>query len=166
MSFNASLPFSFTKKWNAFFNFSASHIDNQADYGDGAVVDVQVFTYSMFQQHTFNLPNKFVVEVSGYYSGPGVWGGVFEYESSWSLNLGLQRKFLNDQLNVRLSANDIFFESGLDGVSVFDGLVSEGSGNWDSRNVSVSVSYNFGNQQVKSRKRKTGLEDEAGRIEN
>ncbi len=166
MSFNASLPFSFTKKWNAFFNFSASHIDNQADYGDGAVVDVQVFTYSIYQQHTFNLPNKFVAEVSGYYSGPGVWGGVFEYESSWALNLGLQRKFLNDQLNVRLSANDIFFESGWDGVSVFDGLVSEGSGNWDSRNVSLSVSYNFGNQQVKSRKRKTGLEDEAGRVEN
>ncbi len=166
VSFNASLPFSFSKKWNSFFNLSASHIDNQADYGDGAVVDVQVFTYTIYQQHTFNLPNKFVAEVSGYYAGPGVWGGVFEYESSWSLNLGLQRKFLNDQLNVRLSANDIFFESGWDGVSVFDGLVSEGSGNWDSRNVSLSVSYDFGNQQVKSRKRKTGLEDEAGRIEN
>lgn len=166
MSFNASLPFSFTKNWNAFFNFSASHIDNQADYGDGAVVDVQVLTYSVFQQHTFNLPNKFVAEISGYYSGPGVWGGVFEYESSWALNLGLQRKFINDQLNVRLSANDIFYESGWDGFSIFDGLVSEGSGRWDSRNISLSVSYNFGNQQVKSRKRKTGLEDEAGRIEN
>ncbi|MFT6319933.1 MAG: outer membrane receptor protein involved in Fe transport [Granulosicoccus sp.] len=165
MSFNASLPFAFTEKWNAFFNLSGSYIDNQADYGDGAVVDVQLFSYTIFQQHTFNLPNQFTAEVSGYYSGPGVWGGVFEYESSWSLNLGLQRKFLNDQLNVRLSANDIFFESGWDGVSVFDGLVSEGSGNWDSRNVSLSVSYNFGNQQVKSRKRKTGLEDEAGRVE-
>ena len=166
MSFNTNLPFSFTKNWNAFFNFSASHIDNQADYGDGAVVDVQVLTYSVFQQHTFNLPSKFVAEISGYYSGPGVWGGVFEYESSWALNLGLQRKFINDQLNVRLSANDIFYESGWDGFSIFDGLVSEGSGRWDSRNISLSVSYNFGNQQVKSRKRKTGLEDEAGRIEN
>lgn len=165
-SFNASLPFSFTKNWNAFFNFSASHIDNQADYGDGAVVDVQVFTYSFYQQQTINLPNKFVLEVSGYYSGPGVWGGVFEYEDSWALNIGLQRRFLNDQLNVKVSANDIFYQSGWDGFSIFDGLVSEGSGRWDSRNVNLSVSYNFGNQQVKSRKRKTGLEDEAGRIEN
>ncbi len=164
-SFNASLPFEITKRWNAFFNFSASHIDNQADYGDGAVVDVQIFTYSIFQQQTFNLPNKFTAEVSGYFSGPGVWGGVFEYEESWALNLGIQRKFLNDQLNVKLSANDIFYQSGWDGFSKFDGLVSEGSGRWDSRNVNLSVSYNFGNQQVKSRKRKTGLEDEAGRVE-
>ena len=165
ISFNASLPFTITKKWNAFFNFSASHIDNQADYGDGAVVDVQVFSYSFYQQQTFNLPNKFIAEISGYYSGPGVWGGVFEYESTWSLNLGLQRKFLNDQLNVKLSANDIFYQSGWDGFSEFNGLYSEGSGRWDSRNVNLSVSYNFGNQQVKSRKRKTGLEDEAGRVE-
>ena len=164
-SFNASLPFEVTKKWNAFFNFSASHIDNQADYGDGAVVDVQIFTYSFYQQQTFNLPNKFTAEISGYFSGPGVWGGVFKYEESWALNLGLQRKFLNDQLNVKLSANDIFYQSGWDGYSKFDGLVSEGNGRWDSRNVNLSVSYNFGNQQVKSRKRKTGLEDEAGRVE-
>ena len=74
-SFNASLPFTVTKKWNAFFNFSASHIDNQADYGDGAEVDVQIFTYSIYQQHSFNLPNKFTAEISGYFSGPGVWGG-------------------------------------------------------------------------------------------
>ena len=163
-SFNASLPFQFTKKWNAFFNLSASHIDNQADYGDGAVVDVQIFTYSFYQQQTINLPNKFVAEISGYFAGPGVWGGVFKYESSWALNLGLQRKFLNDQLNVKLSANDIFYESGWDGFSEFDGLYSEGFGRWDSRNVNLSVSYNFGNQKLNARKRKTGLESESKRI--
>lgn len=161
---NISAPVQFTKFWEAYFNVSASHQDNQADYGEGAVVDVQVFTYSIYQQHTFSLFKGLKGEISGYYSGPGVWGGVFEYESNWSLNLGLQRKFLEDKLNVRLSANDIFYESGWDGVSVFDGLVSAGGGRWDSRRVSLSVSYNFGNQNVKSRKRKTGMEDEAGRV--
>jgi hypothetical protein len=28
----------------------------------------------------------------------------------------------------------------------------------------MSVNYRFGNQNIKSRKRKTGLEDEAGRL--
>jgi iron complex outermembrane receptor protein len=165
MSFNASLPFAITKKWNAFFNLGASYIDNQADYGDGAIVDVQLFTYSIFQQHSFNLSNNFTAEISGYFSGPGVWGGVFKYEESWALNLGLQRRILKDQVNLKLSANDVFYQSGWNGYSVFNGLFSEGSGRWDSRNVSLSISYNFGNQLVKSRKRKTGLEDEAERIE-
>jgi outer membrane receptor protein involved in Fe transport len=163
-SANISAPVQILKWWNAYLNLSASHLNNQADYGDGAVVDVQAFTYNIYQQHTFDLPLGFKGEISGWYSGPGVWGGVFRYEPSWSLDLGLQRKFLKDRLNVRLNANDIFYESGWDGISEFNGLISEGSGRWDSRRVNLSLSYNFGNQNVKSRKRKTGLEEEAGRV--
>ena len=163
-SANAAIPHSFGDNWNAFFNLSASYIDNQADYGADGVVDVQAFTYNIYTQQTFNLPKGFKGEISGWFSGPGVWGGVFKYESSWSLNLGLQRKFLNEQLNVRISANDIFYQTGWDGASEFNGLVSSGSGRWDSRRVSLSIGYDFGNQNVKSRKRNTGLEDEAGRV--
>lgn len=164
ISFNASAPVQFTKKWNAYMNFNASHIDNQAEYPDGGVVDVQAFTYNVYMQHTFTLPHGFKGEVSGYYSGPGVWGGVFLYDANWSLNLGLQRRFLNDQLNVRLTANDLFYQTGWTGRSSFNGLVATGAGNWDSRYVSLSIGYNFGNQNIKTRKRTTGLEDEARRI--
>ncbi|MCC6459879.1 MAG: outer membrane beta-barrel protein, partial [Saprospiraceae bacterium] len=127
-------------------------------------VDVQAFTYSIFQQHTFDLPFGFTAEISGYFSGPGVWGGVFVYETSWSLDLGLQRKFLQDRLNVRLGASDLFYQTGWDGYSDFDGLLSSGSGRWDSRRVSLSLGYRFGNENVKSRKRSTGIEAEAGRV--
>ncbi|MEO1513713.1 MAG: TonB-dependent receptor [Bacteroidota bacterium] len=161
---NISAPIQIKKWWNAFFNLNASYMDNQADYGEGAVVDVQAFNYVIYQQHTFDLPGGFKGEISGYYSGPGIWGGVFEYESNWSLDLGIQKKFLQDQLNVRLSGSDLFYQTGWDGVSSFDGLVSSGSGRNDSRRVSLSISYSLGNQNVKSRRRKTGIESEAGRV--
>ena len=159
-SFNVSAPVQITKKWDAYFSASASHIDNQADYGEGAIVDVQAFTYNVFQQHTFDLPAGFKAEISGWYGGPGIWGGVFVYESSWSLDIGLQRKFLKD----KLSASDLFYQSGWDGISSFDGLVASGSGRWDSRRISLSAGYRFGNDNVKSRKRNTGIEAEAGRV--
>jgi hypothetical protein len=162
-SFSAALPFTVTPKWNAFFNASAGYIDNQADYENGASIDVQAFTYTIFSQQTFNLPKGFTAEVSGYFSGPGIWGGVFQYKTSGALNLGLQKKFMNNQLNVKVSGNDLFFTSGWRGKSEFNGLVSEGRGNWDSRRATLSLSYNFGNQKVKSRKRSTGLGDEAKR---
>lgn len=165
-SANISAPIQITKGWNAYINISGSYLDNQADYGGDAVVDVQAWSYNMFQQHTIDLPKGFKGEVSGWYSGPGVWGGVFEYDPSWSLNLGLQKKFFEDKLNMRITVNDIFFESGWTGVSEFNGLISTGGGNWDSRRASLSLSYNFGNQNVKSRKRKTGLEDELKRAQN
>ncbi|MCB0693745.1 MAG: TonB-dependent receptor [Lewinellaceae bacterium] len=163
-SANISAPVQVTKWWNAYVNLNASHLDNQADYGDGAIVDVQAFTYNIYQQSTFTLPFGFKGEISGWFSGPGIWGGVFEYDPSWSLDVGLQRRFLNDQMNVRLNISDIFYESYWSGVSSFNGLVSTGSGNWDSRRVSLSISYDMGNKNVKSRKRKTGLEEEAGRV--
>jgi outer membrane receptor protein involved in Fe transport len=161
---NISAPFQVNSWWNAFINFSSGYLNNQADYGEGAVVDVQAFTYSIFQQHTITLPSGFTGEVSGYFSGPGVWGGVFQYDETWSLNLGLQRKFLDNKVNMRLSVQDIFYQTGFQGSSSFNGLVGTGSGNWDSRRVSLSLSYNFGNNKVKSRNRKTGIESESSRV--
>jgi len=163
-SANLSLPFQFTDKWNAFFNLSSGYTDNQAEYPNGAVVDVQAFSYNIYSQQTYTLPGGFTGEISGYFNGPGVWGGVFKYNENWSLNLGLQKKFLNNNLNVKISAQDLFFQSGWDGQSEFDGLVSVGAGNWDSRRANISVSYNFGNNNVKSRKRKTGIESESKRV--
>lgn len=164
MSANLSVPVQILKPWNAYFNISAAYIDNQADYGNGAVVDVQVFTYSIYQQHTIDLPFGFKGEVSGYYNGPSVWGGVFRVNPNWALDLGLQRKFLQNRLNARVSFSDIFFTSGWDGESEYYGLISVGNGYWDSRRASISLSYQIGNEKVRqARKRKTGLEEEAKR---
>jgi outer membrane receptor protein involved in Fe transport len=164
-SFNASLPIKITKWWRSYTNAGLSFIDNQADYGNGAVVDVQTFSYMIFQQHTFTLIKGFTGEISGYYSGPGVWGGTFVYDSNWSLNAGLQKTFLEDKLKARLAVNNIFNRIGWQGSSTFNGLVSTGNGMWDSRFVSLSLNYNFGNQNIKSRKRKTGLESESKRVQ-
>jgi hypothetical protein len=163
-SANISAPFKIKKWWSLYVNATAGYQDNRADYGEDGTVDVQAFNYSIYQQSTFELPKKWQFEISGYYSGPGIWGGVFEYDPSYSLNVGIQRKFFNDQMNVRLNANDITFQSFWSGVSNFNGLEGTGRGSWDSRRVTLSISYGFGNNNIKSRKRKTGLEEESKRI--
>jgi len=65
---------------------------------------------------------------------------------------------------MRLSASDITYQTGWTGSSTFAGLTGTGRGNWDSRRVSLSLSYNFGNNRVKSRKRSTGIEKESSRV--
>lgn len=165
-SLNASLPFQIKPWWSAYFNVNGSYQKNLADYGY-ATIDVGVWGYSLFQQQTFTLGKGYVGELSGWFSGPGVWGGVFLYEPSFSINAGLQKRFLNDQLNVRISFNDIFNTSFWRGRSEFDGLVNYGQGFWDAQRRSLSISYNFGSQDVKSsRKRETGIEAESKRVES
>ena len=164
IALNISLPIEVRSYWNAFFNLSSSYLDNQADYGNGVIIDLQTITYNIFQQHTFTLPKKYTFELSGWFSGPGIWGGVFEYDTSWSLDMGISKRFLSDKLNVKLSAQDIFNQAFWSGTSDFAGLESFGRGNWDSRRVGIDVSYNFGNDKVKSRNRKAGLESESDRV--
>ena len=163
-SFNASLPFKFNKWWSAYFNAGLSYIDNQADYGDKGSVDIQLFSYMIYGQNTFKLFKGIKADISGYYSGPGVWGGTFVYNANWSLSAGLQKSFFKDNLKVSLKVNNIFNRIGWEGSSEFNNLVSLGNGRWDSRYVSLSLNYNFGNQKVKSSKRKTGLESEGKRV--
>jgi iron complex outermembrane receptor protein len=163
-SFSASLPLKVNKWWDVFMNLSANFLNNQADYGEGAVVDVQNLGYVIFQQHSFKLMKGFKGEISGYYSGPGVWGGVFKYDANWSLNAGIQKDFFKNKLKARLAVNNIFRNFGWRGSSEFNGLVNIGSGRFDNQFVSLSLSYNFGNQKLKSRKRKTGLDSESKRV--
>jgi iron complex outermembrane recepter protein len=161
---NASVPATINKWWSSYFNFGFSFTDNKANYGKDGIVDVQAYNYTIFQQQTFSLPNKIKAEVSGWYSGPGVWGGVFLFDPSYSLDFGIQRRFFKEKLNIKLSAADVFFQSGWSGASNFNGLYGKGNGNWDSRRISLNFSYDLGNSNVKSRKRKTSAEDELGRI--
>jgi iron complex outermembrane recepter protein len=163
-SLNISAPVSIKKWWDIYINAQGSHITNQADYGNGATVDIQVFNATFYQQSTFSLPKGLKAEVSGWWSSPGVWGGVFLFDPSWSLDLGLQKKFLKEALTVRLSASDLFYQSYWSGISTFNGLKSIGSGRNDNRRVGINLNYVFGNQNVKSANRKTGIEAEAGRV--
>ena len=53
----------------------------------------------------------------------------------------------------------------LAGTTTFGGLKITGSGGWESRQFRANLSYNFGNNQVKSaRQRKTSLDDAKDRI--
>ena len=73
---------------------------------------------------------------------------------------------MQERLNVRITANDVFFESGWSGESSFNGLEAKGYGNWDSRRGSITLSMNLGNRNVKTRKRKTGIDEAAKRVSN
>ena len=161
-SLNVSIPTQVTKWWEVYVSATASHTSNVASYADGDI-DLQQFSYNIYAQNTFPLPQKLKLEVSGWYNGPSIWGGTFRTRPQGALNLGVQRKFLGDKLNARLAVDDVFFTSGWRAESNFAGQFFDGGGNWESRRGTLSLSYNFGNDKVKVRQRQTGLDDAARR---
>ncbi len=164
LGLNFAIPVQITKWWDGFFNINTSYIYNEAVY-ENAVIDLGVFTYNIFQQQVFSLPGQLKVELSSWYAGPGIWEGIMRTEPNYAINIGIQRKFWSNRINVRLNASDVFFTSQWRGSVDFNGLVGNMRGAWDSRRVNLSVSYDFGNKNAKVRKRQTGFDEESKRVQ-
>ena len=163
-SLNFAAPVSFTPWWSSYTSITGYMMKNTADYGDGKTVDLEQSSYNIYSQQTFSLPSDFNLEISGWYNSPSLWGGTFKMESMWNMDIGIQKKILNGQGNIKLSVSDVFKTTDWSGVSEFGELYMKASGVNDSRRVRLSATYNFGNKKIRTRNRKTGLEDEANRI--
>ncbi len=169
-NFNLSGNIPLTDWWSTYTNFSAYHLRNQSDFGEGKTVDVRVNSFTLFSQHVFRLPANFSIELSGRYSAPSVWGGNFYTRAFWGINAGVQKKFAGDRGQVKLSINDIFLSQRWNGFSEFGPLYMETRGGWDSRRVSLSLSYRMGQaggngKRGRKSSRKTGIEEELKRTQ-
>jgi hypothetical protein len=163
LAFSAPVPI--TKWWTSFTNFTGYYVKNRGDYGEQKTINLDATAFNLYSQHTFTLPKDWSLELSGWYNSPSIWGGTFEMSAQYSVDLGVQKKLLDGQANLKLSVSDIFRTTPFAGTSQFGALFMRVGGNWDSRRLRASLTYRFGNNQVKnSRRRKTGLEDESSRI--
>lgn len=165
VSLGVSYPFSIARWWNVYLNVSAYRSANNANFGDGKTIGLVANVLSLYAQQTISLPGAWKLEVSGYYTSPSIWGGTFQNRRYWGSTVGIQRKVLHERGSVVLTVSDPFNSQQWRGISRFGGLYMDASGGYESRQIRINFSYNFGSQQVKAaRQRKTGLEDEKGRL--
>jgi len=161
-SIGSSLPI--RKWWNGYANVWFNH-----QMFDGLIgtknVDVKISSYGAYMQQTFTLGKDYTAELSGWYSGPGVWGGTWQTSDQGAIDIGFQKLLFQKRGSVKISATDIFHTAPWTATNDFGGLYIEGSGSWESQTFRVNFSYRFGSNQISSsRQRKTGLESEAKRI--
>ncbi|MEN9335820.1 MAG: hypothetical protein RLZZ500_807 [Bacteroidota bacterium] len=158
-----SYPFTVKNWWNVYLSvnaFRSKYIPT-----DPSFTGITQETLNIYGQNNFKLPKGINLEVSGWFNSPSVWGGTYRTASLGSLDMAVQKKFLKDKLTARLAVSDIFYTSPWTGKTEFANVIINGRGGSDSRQVRFSVTYNFGNDQVKkAQTRSTGVEDEKNRI--
>ena len=165
ISLAVSYPFSVSKWWSVYTNATAYRVQNKADFGGSKIIDLAANVFTFYGQNTFLLPKGLKLEVSGFYNSPGIWGGNFKTESLWGIDLGIQSKLFKDRANVKVALTDVFKTQRWTGTNDFGALQVIAGGGYESRQLRATLSYNFGNDQVKHvRNRNTGLEDEKKRI--
>jgi iron complex outermembrane recepter protein len=166
-SLNISYPFQW-KWYGAFFNVNSYYSKYTADFGGGnRKINLDVFAYTFFMQNSFTLGKKgWRAELSGFYASPSIWQGTFESKAIYSIDGGLQKTIFKGKGNLKASVTDIFFTQRWKGTSRFAGQVTTASGNWESRQLRLNLTYRFGNAQVKAaRQRKEAAEEEKKRTQ-
>ncbi len=157
-----SYSFSFAKWWEVYSNVDFSNSSYKGN--DVNFVSITQNNFSCYSSNTFSLPSKTKLEVSGWFTTPSVWGGTYRTKSLGSLDLAVQKKVLKDKLNIRMAVSDLFYTSNWQGDTKFGEVFIKANGGYDSRQFKINLSYNFGNSNVKSTVKKTGIDEENKRI--
>jgi len=166
--FGISENYSFDKiKWwtsnNSFdLNYSISAFNLEQDEEDQKGLNATISTYNDFN---LNINKTLLLSINYWYSFPGI-NGIFETKSASSLSFALQLLLLNKDLNIALRGNDLFKSSAERTETTINGVFQTGRYYYDSRSLQLSVSYKFGNKDIKAKKHQTGNRDEKGRTGN
>ncbi len=164
--YNASISsnFSVRKWWNGYINLWYNYQDLKGAY-NGKTVRNSFGTYGGYIQQSFTLGKDYSAEASCWFHGPSYWAGTSRASSQAGVDIGLQKLLLDKKMTLKVSATDLFHTAGWRMTTDFGGLYMRGKGTWESQTFRASLSWRFGNSQVKnSRQRQTGLESESNRI--
>lgn len=166
VSLNVSYPFQY--KWYSFFaTANAFYSYYKANFGGGdRNIEQGVFSFTYYMQNTFKLGKGWTGEISGYYSAPTLWQGVFKSNALGFVDMGIQKTLFQNKANLRVAVSDVFRTLKWKGSSNFTGANIVANGNWESRQLKINFSYRFGNSQVKAaRQRKSAIEEENRRAQ-
>jgi len=164
ISFNIGSPVNIKKWWTGYANIWYNYQMLDGQIGTKHVV-TNISLYGAYLQQSFNLGKDYNAELSGWYSGPSVWGATWFTKPQGAIDLGLQKQFLKKKATVKISATDIFHTSPWSANSNFGGLIIKAHGSWESQTFRINFTYRFGSNQIKSaRQRQSGLDSESKRI--
>jgi len=168
IALNISYPFMY-KNYMAFVNLSGNYSKYQADFGGGGMkINVEATSFNIYQQHSlkFGTQKNRTAEISGWYNSPALWEGAFKSNSMWSVDAGLQKTIFKGKGTFKVSVSDIFFSLKWKGELDFAGQRTIASGNFESRQLKVGLTWRFGSSTIKaSRQRKDASEEERKRTQ-
>ncbi len=122
---------------------------------DGKPYEFDMWSYSFRLNMWAKLWNKLEVTASGYYSSPTQ--SLFsERHARYGINAGLRADFFDRKLSVFVNANDIFNWNSWGNTNYSPYVESISNSKYNSRSVSVGVTFRFGKMELEQMARQGG----------
>lgn len=152
---NISFMLPLRKWWNLNSYIYSSYGKSTFEY-QNKIHESIVYYNGMYFSSNFSFLKIYSAEVSGYYNLPSKteWGTS---KGNLTINAGLRARFLDKKLSVSLSFNNILNNGRYTWSYTYpDGSKYDGLSLWNSRSLSLRLSYNFGKQFETKKKMKNG----------
>lgn len=164
-SLNISAQVPFTKWWSAFVTTSLYYNHYKTFVGKQLVDRGSAGFYGQIQ-NSFDLPKHFSLQLSYNYISPQIADeGLFRMSAMHGVDFGVRKQVLDKKGTLSLNVQDVFNTRKFRGTYELENQHLEINNKWESRVITLSFSYRFGNMNVKeSRKRKGGAEEEQSRL--
>lgn len=163
VSLTLSAPRVWTEWWTSRLNYTTFYNDFKSAIPSGTL-DNKSVAHMFNLNNEIQLPGNWSMEVTGKYQ-TALTFGLFELDPQGSLDFGFSKSLFDKKANLKIGISDVFRTRNSKVVIDQDDINLIVNQSNDTRRVSVSFSYRFGNQKVKAaRKRSTAAEEESGRI--
>ncbi len=158
-----NLPIDVTKWWTISNSISGSFQNKQLTVESQIGIDTSLFSFVIKSQNHFILPNNFSVQTSFSYFSKNIYEANFFIDRIWNIDLGIKKKFFNGRCSAKLTFLDIFKTKNYVINSKFLDNEYKYTTNIESRRIRLTISYYFGNKKSRTKKRKSGIENEISR---
>ncbi|WP_426481454.1 TonB-dependent receptor domain-containing protein [Chryseobacterium sp. R2ACT005] len=148
----------FFKIWESNISTSFSYNETQITRFNLVPKNGQSFYYSLNNTFQLNKAKTFMLFVNYWQNLPSR-DGYIAAKNRASIDAGVKMSFAEKALQVNLSVSDIFRQSGFKADMYFTDNTQSFNNYWDARRLALSITYNFGNQKVKSNKRVVDFEE-------
>ena len=145
------------------FSGRVYYLDNQLAFNKTRLYHRNRWAYGLMMQTSFPLFLGIHSEILGIYSSKRLGGATDVLGANYQVNIGFQKKFLNDRAIVKLSMSDIFWTSNWDNVNKFDGFESINYGYGETRLVRLNFTFKFGSNK-KNYSKESKIESEINRL--
>jgi hypothetical protein len=158
LSLTVSLPIPIAKWWKLQTNFTGVYNHYQSYYLEQNL-QIKQASWNMYASNQFTLSKTWSAEVSGWYNSRAFYG-LYAAKPMGMINAGVQKVMFNKKATLRVNVDDIFWTNRFRGQATYKDIDFLVRAQWPSRQLRISIAYNFGNQNVKgARQRNTGATD-------
>lgn len=162
---NINAPFTFAKWWTGNLNFNGFYLGFKSDSLLGGNLNRGKAAFQAKALQTFTFGKGFKAELSGDYQSALVYS-VFNIRPQYAVDAGLSKSFANKKANVKLSVSDIFNTRTNNLSSNYSNTNINIYQKRDTRIALLTLTYNFGNSKLPTRRHNSGADDEKNRVKS